>query len=102
MVKLKEILEKLSPDLKFGEKIMNLELGDVDFDTFHDDNDGWIYEFSNSKNSNIKLRIRDDFPFRIVLMKRKGDIIHGTTSNGDESHEWTEEDQERIEQIWNL
>jgi hypothetical protein len=34
MVKVKDILEKLSPHLKYGDAIMNIDLGDVDFDTF--------------------------------------------------------------------
>lgn len=98
MVKLREILAKLSPELKYGEAIMNIELGNVDFDTFTDDE--WIYIFSNTKNPNIKLRISDDFPFRVVLMKREGNAIHGTTWNGMKSHIWTEDDEEMMEKIW--
>lgn len=100
MVKLKEILEKLSPELRYGEPVMNMELGNVDFDTFTDANDKWVHEFSNSTNPDIKLRIKDDFPFRAVLMEKKGNILHGTRWNGQKSITWTENNPKYIKEIW--
>ena len=101
MVKLKDILEKLSPHLKYGESVMNMELGDVDFDTFKKKGD-FFYIFSNSKNPDIQLRLKEDFPFRVVLVKRSGNTAYVTTSNGIESHDLIEENEEIIERLFEL
>ncbi|AWX31841.1 hypothetical protein [Methanosphaera sp. BMS] len=99
MVKIKDILEKLSPHLSYGEAIMNIELGDVDFDNFKQEGD-FFYVFSNSKNPNIRLRIKEDFPFRVVLIKREGNSAYGTTWNGIESITWVEEKEEFVERLF--
>lgn len=91
MVQVKQILEKLSPDLKYGDNIMDIELGDVDFDTFNQKG-YFFYVYTNSKNPDIELRIKDDFPFRVVLLKRNGNVTYGTTWNGFKKHEWKEVD----------
>ena len=100
MVKVKDILEKLSPHLSYGECIMNIELGNVDFDTFKKTGE-FYYIFSNSENPDIQLRLKEDFPFRVVLIKREGKIAHERSWNGMESHDWIEENEELIERLLN-
>lgn len=99
MVKVKDILEKLSPHLEYGDAIMNIDLGDVDFDTFQQKGD-FFYVFSNSKDQNIRLRLKEDFPFRVVLVKKSGNVARGTTWNGVESVTWVEEKEEFVERLF--
>lgn len=72
---------------------MNYELGDYDFDTFKETSI-FTYEFTNSKNPNIQLRIKDDFPFRVVIVDKKDGVIYGTTWNGFEEIKWKKDEKD--------
>lgn len=98
MVQLREILNKLSPDLGFGEKILDYDIGDYDFDTVNQPS-VFVHEYTNSNNPNIKLRIKDDFPLRIVVLDKKGDTTYGTTWNGYKQIKWKKKDGGPIEHI---
>ena len=90
MVQLKDIFSKLTPHLHFSDNLMNIEIGDYEFDKVKKTGE-FSYEYSNSKNPNVKLRFRDDFPIRIVLMEKKNGVIYGTTWSATSSINWTEE-----------
>lgn len=90
MVQLREILDKLGPNLGFSDNILDYDVGDYDFDTVNQ-TDIFSHEYTNSNNPNIKLRIKDDFPLRIAVIEKKGDVIYGTTFNGIEEIKWKRE-----------
>lgn len=90
MVQLREILNKLGPDLGFSDKILDYDVGDYYFDTVNQ-TDIFSHEYTSSNNPHIKLRIKDDFPLRIVVLKKNGDVVYGTTFNGIEEIKWKRE-----------
>lgn len=90
MVQLREIFDKLGPDMGFSDKILDYDVGDYEFDTM-EQTSIFVHEYTNSKNPNIRLRIKDDFPLRIVMMEKKGNVTYGTTWNGDKQVKWKEE-----------
>lgn len=98
MVQLRQILNKLSPELKFSDHVLDYDIGEYDFDTV-EQKDIFAYEYTNSKNPNIKLRIKDDFPFRIIVIEKKDDTLYGTTWNGEKQINWEEKDEKLIKRI---
>ena len=97
MVQLREILDKLGPNLGFSDKLLDYDICDYDFDTVKQTGI-FSHEYTNSNNPNIKLRIKDDFPLRIVVFEKKEDVVYGTTFNGSEEIKWKREN-ERFEEI---
>lgn len=98
MVQLRKIIEKLGPDLGFSDHILDYEIGDYEFDTVKQTST-FVHEYTNTLNPNIKLRIKDDFPLRIVTLNKKGNTTYGTTYNGDKQIKWKQKDDGPIEKI---
>lgn len=94
MVKLREVLEKLGPDFGFPEDTLEHDVGDIDFDGVYEV--GGVYDYVNSKEPNIRLRIIDDFPFRVMTFYKKDDVLYIKSFNGVEVVEYIEKDNRRI------
>jgi len=71
---------------------------DYEFDTVKQTST-FVHEYTNTLNPNIKLRIKDDFPLRIVTLNKKGNTTYGTTYNGDKQIKWKQKDDGPIEKI---